>query len=56
MLRTIFFDIPEFITWDIITLTKKAVEWFTDILEKVKEQMMDDYFFIFVSPEYKKEI
>ena len=56
MLRTIYHDIPEFITWDIITPTKKAVEWFTDILEKVEEKMMDDYFFIYVSKEYKNEI
>jgi putative hydrolase of HD superfamily len=56
MLRTIYHDIPEFITWDIITPTKKAVDWFTDILEKVEEKMMDDYFFIYISPEYKNEI
>lgn len=56
MLRTIYHDIPEFITWDIITPTKKAIPWFTDILEKVEEKMMDDYFFIYISNEYKEEV
>lgn len=48
MLRTIYHDIPEFITGDIITPTKKAIPGFTDILEKVEEKMMDDYFFIYM--------
>ena len=56
MLRSIYHDIPEFITWDIITPTKKAIPWFTDILEKVEHKMMDDYFFIYISPGYKNEI
>jgi len=53
MLRTIYHDIPEAITWDIITPTKKAVEWFNHVLEQVEIQMMDDYIFSYVDPEYK---
>jgi len=56
MLRSIYHDIPEFITWDIITPTKKAIEGFEEILEKVEYKMMDDYFFIYISKEYKNEI
>lgn len=56
MLRTIYHDIPEAITWDIITPTKKAVEWFEEVLEKVEIQMMDDYIFSFVDAEYKTQV
>lgn len=56
MFRSIYHDIPEFITGDIITPTKKAIPWFVDILEKVEEKMMDDYFFIYVCDDYKKEV
>jgi putative hydrolase of HD superfamily len=56
MLRTIYHDIPEAITWDIITPTKKAVPWFIEVLEKVEIQMMDDYIFSYVDEKYKKEV
>jgi len=54
LMRAIYHDVPEVITWDIITPTKKAVPWFVDLLEKVEETMMDDYLFWYISPEYKQ--
>lgn len=56
MLRSVYHDIPEAITWDIITPTKKAVEWFVEVLEKVEIKMMDDYIFSYVDEEYKKQV
>lgn len=56
LMRAIYHDIPESITWDIITPTKKAVPGFSEVLEKVEINMMDDFFFYYISPEYKKEI
>lgn len=43
--RAIYHDVPEVITGDIITPTKKAVPGFVELLEKVEETMMDDYLF-----------
>lgn len=56
MLRSLYHDIPEAITWDIITPTKKSVEWFPEVLEEVERQMMNDYFFVYVWDDYKKMI
>jgi putative hydrolase of HD superfamily len=56
MLRSIYHDIPEAITWDIITPTKKAVKWFEEVLEQVEINMMDDYIFSYVDEEYKKQV
>ena len=56
MLRSVYHDIPEAITWDIITPTKKAVEWFEEVLEQVEIKMMDDYIFSYVDPEYKEQV
>lgn len=54
LMRAIYHDVPEVITGDIITPTKKAVPWFVELLEKVEETMMDDYLFGYISPEYKE--
>jgi len=56
MIKWAYHDIPEAITWDIITPIKNAVEWFRDVLETVEENMMNDYFFIYVWDDYKQEI
>lgn len=56
MLQSAYHDIPEAITWDIITPIKNSVEGFREALEKVEEKMMDDYFFLYVPKEYKQEI
>lgn len=53
-MRAIYHDVPEVITGDIITPTKKAVPGFVELLEKVEETMMDDYLFGYISPEYKE--
>lgn len=56
LMRAIYHDVPEVITGDIITPTKKAVPGFVDLLEQVEETMMDDYLFSYISPEYKDYI
>lgn len=56
MLRSLYHDIPEAITWDIITPTKKAIPWFSKVLEEVEKKMMNDYFFVYVWDDYKKII
>jgi len=56
MFRAIYHDVPEVITGDIITPTKKAVPGFVELLEEVEKTMMDDYLFGYISPEYKKYI
>jgi len=56
MLKSVYHDIPEAITWDIITPIKNSVEGFRDTLEEVEKKMMDDYFFVYVDKQYKEEI
>jgi putative hydrolase of HD superfamily len=56
MMRAIYHDVPEVITGDIITPTKKAVPGFVALLEKVEKTMMDDYLFGYISPQYKEYI
>ena len=53
MLRAIYHDVPEVITGDIITPTKKAVPGFEWLLEEVEKTMMDDYLFEYISDEYQ---
>ncbi len=53
LMRAIYHDVPEVITGDIITPTKKAVPGFVELLEKVEETMMDDYLFGYITPDYK---
>lgn len=56
LLRSIYHDIPEAITGDIITPTKKAVPWFVELLEKVEIDMMNDYLFYYIGDDYKNEV
>lgn len=56
LLRALYHDIPEAITWDIITPTKKAVPWFNKLLEKVELDMMNDFLFCHISNEYREKI
>ena len=56
MIKSAYHDIPEAITWDIITPIKNATTWFREALEKVEKKMMDDYFFLYVPKKYKKEM
>jgi putative hydrolases of HD superfamily len=52
--RAIYHDVPEIITGDIVTPTKKAVPGFAELLEIVETEMMKKYFFRYISPEYTK--
>ncbi len=56
MMKSIYHDIPEAITWDIITPIKNATAWFREAWEKVEGKMMDDYFFLYVTKKYKQDI
>lgn len=56
LMRGIYHDIPEAITWDIINPTKTSIEWFPEVLEVVEQKMLDDYLFSFIPEQYKKEI
>lgn len=53
LLRAIYHDVPEVITGDIITPTKKAVPGFVELLEDVEKTMMDDYLFGYIDTDYK---
>lgn len=53
LLRAIYHDVPEVITWDIITPTKRAIPGFVQVLEKVEETMMNDYLFSYIQSEYR---
>lgn len=56
MLKGMYHDISEAMTWDIITPTKKAVPWFEEILQKVEEKMLEDYLFYYVWEEYESYV
>lgn len=56
LLKSIYHDIPEAITGDIITPTKRAISGFVEILEEVELKMMEDYMFDYVPEDYKKQI
>lgn len=56
LLRAMYHDIPEAITWDIITPTKKAVPGFVELLEKVEIDMMNDYLFSYIPESYKNQV
>lgn len=56
LMRWIYHDIPEAITWDIINPTKTSVEWFPEVLEWVEQKMLDDYLFSFIPKKYKDEL
>lgn len=48
----LFHDIPEAITWDIVTPTKKAVKWFEELLWEVEKDMLEEYLLIYLN-KYK---
>lgn len=56
MLKGVYHDIPEAITWDVIAPTKRAVVWFAQALEKVEIKMMDEYLFSCVDNDYKLQV
>ncbi|MCP4524134.1 MAG: HD domain-containing protein, partial [Candidatus Gracilibacteria bacterium] len=56
LLRSIYHDIPEAITGDIITPTKRAIPEFVTALEQAERKMMDDYLFDYLPESYKSEV
>lgn len=56
LLKSIYHDIPEAITGDIITPTKRSIPGFVEILETVELKMMEDYMFEYVPEDYKNYI
>ncbi len=52
MLRAVYHDVPEVITWDIITPTKEAVPGFRKLLEEIEENMLEDYLFSYIPQTY----
>ena len=42
VLTALLHDIPEAITWDIITPTKKSVPWLEEIIEEVERDMVHE--------------
>lgn len=53
LLRAVYHDVPEVITGDIISPTKKAVWWLAELLEKVEAYMLDEYLFEYIDESYK---
>lgn len=53
LMRALYHDVPEVITGDIISPTKKAVAGFSELLERVEAHMLDEYFFQYIAPEYQ---
>lgn len=43
MTTALYHDIPEAITGDVITPTKKSVEGFEELLSQIEEEMLDEY-------------
>ncbi|MDD5213828.1 MAG: HD domain-containing protein [Candidatus Gracilibacteria bacterium] len=56
LLTALYHDIPEAITGDIITPTKKAIPGFEELLGEVEVAMMNDYLFSYISSDYKSEV
>ena len=56
LLRSLYHDVPEVITGDIISPTKKAVVWFADLLEKVESHMLEEYLFEYIDADYKETL
>lgn len=49
MLTALYHDIPEAITGDIITPTKKAVPGLEEAIEKVEQEMVHDYLLSYIA-------
>lgn len=54
--KWIYHDIPEVITWDVITPTKRVIPWFSQTIEKVEWLMMQDFFFVYVDKNYENSV
>ena len=50
-------DIPEALTWDVITPTKKAVPWFSQALEEIETKLVDEKIIsLFSDYSFKEEL
>ncbi len=52
MKMALFHDIPEAITWDIVSPTKKAIQWFEELLSEVEKDMLEEYLLVYIK-KYK---
>ncbi|EKE29749.1 MAG: hypothetical protein ACD_2C00107G0009 [uncultured bacterium (gcode 4)] len=52
MKKALFHDIPEAITGDIVSPTKKAVKWFEQLLADVEKDMLEEYLLVYIN-KYK---
>lgn len=48
MKKWLYHDIPESITWDIVTPTKRAVEGFDKVLEEIEETMIQENLLLYL--------
>jgi putative hydrolases of HD superfamily len=53
LFTALYHDIPEAITWDIISPVKNSVPWFADIIEQAEKNMLDDYLFCHIDDSYR---
>ncbi len=56
LLRSIFHDIPEALTGDIVAPTKKAVDWLEDLINNIEKDLVDEKLLGIFSDDLKKEI
>ncbi|MCK9272288.1 HD domain-containing protein [Candidatus Gracilibacteria bacterium] len=57
MTRALFHDVPESITGDIVSPTKKAVPGFAELLGDIELEMLEEYLFIHISGfDFKKDL
>lgn len=52
----LYHDIPEAITWDIISPVKNSIPGFAHVIEEAEKRMLDDYLFCFIEKSYKEKI
>jgi putative hydrolase of HD superfamily len=54
---SIMHDIPEALTWDVITPTKQAAEWFVNVLEEIEKDLVNkNIVSLFKDYNFKEEI
>lgn len=42
LIKSLLHDVPEALTWDVITPTKKSVFWFTKVLEEIELNLVEE--------------
>lgn len=57
MLRGLYHDISEAITWDVVTPTKKAINWLEDLLVEIETDMVEESLLIYIKKfKFQKDI